>query len=230
MTGLRATDRTKVRPVFALLVMSALAGCAAGPPASGVETLKKLLTEADVFSQSYRPGTLGERGFSPEEAAKLRPGIVYASLSAWGTTGPWKDRRGFDSIVQTVSGQAYRQASEGADPSKPRLMPVSANDYVGGYLMAFGVLAALYRRATEGGSWLVRVSLARTGKWIVDRGILQGFASVPADLPQPELQKLLMQTQSYTHLKPVLELSETQPYWERPPAPLGAHPAQWPER
>jgi crotonobetainyl-CoA:carnitine CoA-transferase CaiB-like acyl-CoA transferase len=194
----------------------------------GVEALRALLRSGDVFSQSFRPGTLAARGFSPEEAARLRPGIVYATLSAWGTTGPWQDRRGFDSIVQTVSGQAYAQAGGLPPEAKPRLMPVSANDYVGGYLMAFGVLAALARRATEGGSWLVRVSLARTGKWIVDRGSIGNFPAVPAELPNEELQPLLMQTGRFTHLKPVLGLSETPPFWERPPSPLGAHPAAWP--
>jgi crotonobetainyl-CoA:carnitine CoA-transferase CaiB-like acyl-CoA transferase len=195
-----------------------------------LDVLKNLIRTGDVFSQSYRPGTLAARGFSPEETARLRPGIVYATLSAWGAEGPWQDRRGFDSIVQTVSGQAYRQSSEGPEPAKPKLMPVSANDYVGGYLMAFGVMVALARRATEGGSWLVRVSLARTGKWIVDRGTVAGFSSVPAELPEKELQELLVQTRNFTHLRPVLELSETPPFWARPPAPLGSHPAQWPDR
>jgi crotonobetainyl-CoA:carnitine CoA-transferase CaiB-like acyl-CoA transferase len=192
--------------------------------AAGVEKLRSLVREADVFSQSFRPGALAARGFSPEEAARLRPGIVYVTLSAWGTAGPWKDRRGFDSIVQTVSGMALRQSGE----SKPKLMPVSAIDYVSGYLMAYGALVALHRRATMGGSWLVRVSLARTGRWIVDRGLVGDFASVPVELPREELQKLLMQTQNYTHLRPVLELSETPPLWERPPAPLGSHAAEWP--
>jgi crotonobetainyl-CoA:carnitine CoA-transferase CaiB-like acyl-CoA transferase len=191
---------------------------------AGVEKLRSLLREADVFSQSFRPGTLAARGFSPEEAAKLRPGIVYVTLSAWGTAGPWKDRRGFDSIVQTVSGMALRQSGD----SKPKLLPVSAIDYVSGYLMAFGAMVALHRRATVGGSWLVRVSLARTGKWIVDRGLVGDFAAVPFELPREELQALLTQTQNFTYLKPVLELSETPPFWELPPAPLGSHPAEWP--
>jgi len=193
---------------------------------AGVQTLKELLEGADVFSQSFRPGTLAARGFAPEEAARLRPGIVYVTLSAWGTEGPWKDRRGFDSIVQTVSGMAYRQSGE----SKPKLLPVSVIDYVSGYLMAFGAMVALARRATEGGSWLVRVSLARTGKWIVDRGAVADFASVPAELPRDELKKLIIQSGKFSHLRPVLNLSETPPYWERPPAPLGTHPAQWPGR
>ena len=184
--------------------------------------LEGLVKEADVFSQSFRPGTLAARGFSPEQAAELRPGIVYVSLSAWGGTGPWRERRGFDSIVQTVSGMADAQGRGG----KPKLMPVSAIDYVSGYLMAYGTLVALARRATEGGSWLVRVSLARTGKWIVDRGFIEDFASV-AD---PDMKDLLMQTGKFTHLKPVLGLSETPPYWERPPAPLGTHKPEWPSR
>jgi len=189
---------------------------------AGVETLRGLLKEGDVFSQSFRPGTLAARGFSPEEAAKLRPGIVYVTLSAWGTQGPWKDRRGFDSIVQTVSGMAYKQGGE-----KPELLPVSVIDYVSGYLMAFGAIAALARRATEGGSWLVRVSLARTGKWIVDQGMAEGYATA-AGLRKEELQSLIMQNGKYSYLKPVLELSETPPKWDRPPSPLGRHPATWP--
>ena len=192
-------------------------------PAQGVETLRGLLRGADVFSQSYRPGALAARGFSPEEIAGLRPGIVCVSLNAWGRTGPWKDRRGFDSIVQTVSGMAYASG----DPSKPKLMPCSAIDYVSGYLMAYGAMIALARRVREGGSWLVRVALARTGKWIVDRGDADAggaLAEEPADLT--------MVTQSpaglITHLKPVVQLSETPPRWVRPPVPLGHHRPAWP--
>jgi len=196
---------------------------------SGVETLRGLLKDGGVFSQSFRPGTLAARGFSPEQAAELRPGIVYVTLSAWGTEGPWRDRRGFDSIVQTVSGMAMAQGV-GSSPPKPKLMPVSAIDYVSGYLMAYGALVALARRETQGGSWLVRVSLARTGKWIVDRGAIGDFSSVR----NPEVKDLLVKTKSpigeIKHLKPVLQLSETMPYWERPPVPLGTHRAAWPKR
>ena len=191
--------------------------------AQGVETLRGLLNSADVFSQSYRPGALAGRGFSPEEAAKLRPGIVYVSLNAWGQTGPWKNRRGFDSIVQTVSGMAHASG----DGTTPRLMPCSAIDYVSGYLMAYGAMVALARRAREGGSWLVRVALARTGKWIVDRGTVDAGS---AQAPEPA--GLAMETQSpaglITHLKPVVQLSETPARWERPPVPLGHHRPEWP--
>src|SRR6202023_2574200 len=136
-----------------------------------LDTLKGLVREGDVFSQGYRPGTLGNRGLSPEELAAIRPGLVYVSLCAFSHAGPWASRRGFDTVVQTVSGITSRQAEivPGKTPG-PQFCPVSAIDYCTGYLMAFGAMVALTRRAREGGSWLVRISLAQVGKWIVDLG------------------------------------------------------------
>ena len=123
-----------------------------------VETLRELVSQAEVFSQGYRPGTLARRGLSPQDLAKLRPGIVYVSLSAFGRVGRWAHRRGFDTVVQTVSGITHRQGElfPGAEPG-PQFYPVSAIDYLTGYLMAFGAMVALGRRAT--GRW----QLARTG-------------------------------------------------------------------
>src|SRR5882672_9196958 len=134
-------------------------------------TLKDLARETDVFVQGYRPGTLGDRGLSPEELAKARPGLVYVSLCAFSHVGPWASRRGFDTVVQNVSGITTRQGElfPGAEPG-PQFYPVSAIDYLTGYLMAFGAMVALARRAREGGSWLVRISLAQTGHWLVSRG------------------------------------------------------------
>jgi crotonobetainyl-CoA:carnitine CoA-transferase CaiB-like acyl-CoA transferase len=206
---------------------------------AGVERLKALVRSGDVFSQSYRPGALAARGFSPPALAALRPGIVYVSLSAWGTSGPWRERRGFDSIVQSVSGMAHTMGSDAgpdAGGGKPKLQPVSAIDYVSGYLMAFGAALALGRRAQEGGSWLVRVALARVGQWIVDRGVVADGAwrALPEELPAAELAPLLGEIDSpygrIQHLKPVLALSETPPYWSRPPVPLGTHAPEWPPR
>jgi crotonobetainyl-CoA:carnitine CoA-transferase CaiB-like acyl-CoA transferase len=194
-----------------------------------VERLRKLVGRADVFSQSYRPGALAKRGFSPEDLAALRPGIVYASLSAWGESGPWKGRRGFDSIVQAVSGIADAHGSS----DKPRLLPVSAIDYISGYLMAFGVCVALARRRSEGGSWLVRVGLARVGKWIVDRGVLpdEAWRDLAAELPAEELEPLFRQIRSpegyIRYLQIPIEMSETFAFWSRPPVRLGYHPPVW---
>ena len=102
-------------------------------------------------------------------------------------------------------------------------MPVSAIDYVSGYLMAFGAL-------------VVRVSLARTGKWIVDRGLLDAdlIADVPKELPEDEIARLTMHTPSslgsIRHLLPVACMSETAPHWSRPPGTLGSDVPVWPTR
>ncbi len=199
---------------------------------AGIAALRALASDADVFSQSYRPGALAARGFSPEDLARLRPGIIYVTLSAWGPTGPWKDRRGFDTIGRTVSGMAC--ASGNAE--QPKLLPVAAIDYVSGYLMAFGAMVALARRTQIGGSWMVRVSLARTGQWIVDRDLIDRaqLAGVPNDLAEGEIERLCAETVApagrIRHLKPIVALSETPPRWTRPPVPLGYHPPIWPPR
>ena len=160
----------------------------------------------------------------------MRPGIIYVSLSAWGTTGPWRERRGFDSIVQTVSGMAFESGT------KPRYLPVSAIDYVTGYLMAFGAMVALARRAREGGSWLVRISLAQVGRWLVGRGQVPeaDLKNVPAEFTPAELERWSMVSDTpvgrLRHLAPALQLSETPPRWSRTTVPLGYHPPVWPAR
>ncbi len=202
-----------------------------------VDVLKGLVREGDVFSQGYRPGTLGNRGLSPEELAAIRPGLVYVSLCAFSHAGPWASRRGFDTVVQTVSGITSRQAEvvPGKTPG-PQFYPVSAINYCTGYLMATGAMVALRRRAQEGGSWLVRISLAQVGKWIVDLGEVPESAArdAPAEFAPEELQRWSTVTETPSgalrHLKPVVQMSETQPYWARPSVPLGYHQPVWPER
>jgi crotonobetainyl-CoA:carnitine CoA-transferase CaiB-like acyl-CoA transferase len=199
--------------------------------------LKELVREADVFSQGYRPGTLGNRGLSPEELAKLRPGLVYVSLCAFSHVGPWASRRGFDTVVQTVSGITWRQGElfPGAEPG-PQFYPVSAIDYLTGYLMAFGAMVALARRTREGGSWLVRISLAQTGRWLVGRGEVPEaeLAGVPREFTDAEFKSWLMETKTpvgtLTHLRPTVQLSATPPYWARPSVPLGYNEPVWPAR
>ena len=86
---------------------------------SGRETLAALLRGADVFVQGYRPGAIAAFGFGPQEVARIRPGIVYVSLCAYGHEGPWAGRRGFDSLVQTASGfnAAEAEAFGGSEPN-----------------------------------------------------------------------------------------------------------------
>ena len=202
-----------------------------------METLRGLVSQTDVFSQGYRPGTLGGRGLSPEELAELRPGIVYISLCAFSHMGPWASRRGFDTVVQTVSGITNRQGDlfPGANPG-PQFYPVSAIDYLTGYLMAFGGMVALNRRVHEGGSWLVRISLAQVGRWLVSQGEIPeaNLKNIPAEFNPEEIAS--WSTVSDTpmgklgHLGPVLSLSETPPRWARTSVPLGHHDPVWPER
>ena len=202
-----------------------------------LETLHGLIRDTDIFSQGYRPGTLGDRGLSPESLAKIRPGIIYISLSAFSHLGPWSSRRGFDTVVQTVSGITDRQGRlfPGADAG-PQFYPVSAIDYLTGYLMAFGGLVALARRAREGGSWLVRISLAQTGRWLVDQGQVPETAlnGVPSEFSDSEIKQWSTSSETPVgklgHLSPVLELSETRAHWARPSVPLGYNDPIWPER
>ena len=132
-----------------------------------------VLGGAHVLLQSYRPGGLEALGFGPVAAAATRPGIVCASLSACGRTGPWAYRRGFDSLVQTATGfNASEAEAKGID--EPQAMPVQILDMASGFLLAFGIASALLCQHNEGGSWHVQVSLARTGRWLRDLGRVEG--------------------------------------------------------
>ena len=132
---------------------------------AGRAALRELVERADVFVQSYRPDSLARRGFGPADLARTAPGIVVVSVAAYGHTGPWRERRGIDSLVQMSCGIA---AAGGLD--EPRPLPAQALDHGTAWLAAFGALTALRRRAREGGSWHVRVSLARTAEWLHDLG------------------------------------------------------------
>jgi crotonobetainyl-CoA:carnitine CoA-transferase CaiB-like acyl-CoA transferase len=192
------------------------------------DRLRTLIRGADVFCQSYRPGTLAARGFGPEDLARLRPGIVYVTLSAYGHAGPWRERRGFDSLVQTVSGIAY-EGGRAAGLDGPKPLPAQALDHASGYLAAFGAMTALARRAREGGSWLVRVSLAQTGRWIDSLGRIDG-AVVP-EQRLADIEDLLISSDTrfgrVRHVAPAARLSETPPRWARPTVPLGTDAPIW---
>jgi crotonobetainyl-CoA:carnitine CoA-transferase CaiB-like acyl-CoA transferase len=194
--------------------------------AAGVATMKNLLSEADIFTQGYRPGALAGHGFAPERVAGLRPGIVCVTLCAYGHEGPWAARRGFDSIVQNVTGLAAAHSTL----DKPRNMPVQALDYVAGYLGALGAMVALARRVEQGGSWLVRVSLVQVAHWLANLGTVDISAGT-AELPDAELARLMMESDGpfgrLRHLKPVVQLNETPAFYATPAEPLGASPARW---
>ena len=137
----------------------------------GATTLRDLLAQADIFSQGYRPRAIAALGFSPEEAAEINPGIVYVTLSAYGHAGPWAERRGFDSLVQTATGFNHAEG-QAAGIDGPKELPAQMLDHATGYFMAFGAMMAKARQSREGGSWHVRVSLAQTGRWLWNLGRL----------------------------------------------------------
>ena len=123
---------------------------------SGRSTLHRLVDDADVFVQSYRPGALAALGFGAPELARRRPGIVHVSVSAFGTTGPWGGRRGFDSICQTATGIAHEGGRPDGDGA-PRPLPCQALDHATGFLAAAGAAVAHPRRKRDGGSRAVTV-------------------------------------------------------------------------
>ena len=112
--------------------------------AGGKATLARLVSQSHVFVQGYRPGALASLGFGPHEVARQRPGIVYVSLSAYGHSGPWQARRGFDSLVQTAMGFNDAEATA-AGSASPKPLPMPILDYATGHLMAFAASAALHR-------------------------------------------------------------------------------------
>ncbi|MEQ8653559.1 MAG: CoA transferase [Kiloniellales bacterium] len=196
--------------------------------AEGAEALDRLLEDADVFVQSYRPGALAAKGFGPEAVAAKRPGIVHASLSAYGEVGPWASRRGFDSLVQTATG-FNRAEAEAAGEETPKALPCQVLDHGSGYLLALGIMVALARRAEEGGSWSVRVSLARSGHWL--RSLGRQNALDTADMPREALSDLLEESQSpfgrISAISHAGRIEGAPPAWQLPPVPLGSHPARW---
>lgn len=192
--------------------------------------LRSLITTADVFLQAYRPGALANLGFGADEVAALRPGIVYAELSAWGWSGPWAGRRGYDSLVQTATGFNHAEA-EAAGRASPLELPVQALDHASGYLLALGTMRALARQLEEGGSWRVRVCLARTGTWLRSFGRQSPDQALvePTDSEVASMSELsLFGYGEMRTMRHAAVLSETPARWHRPSVPLGTSPASWP--
>lgn len=190
------------------------------------ETLERLLRDADVFLQAYRPGALDALGFTPEGLAALRPGLIYVTLSAWGHQGPWRLRRGYDSLVQSASGIAWECGGDGV----PGTLPAQVQDHATGYLAAFGAMVALARRAQQGGSYLVRVSLAQTGHWFRALGRIE--AGMDGEPDNADIGDLLEVRETafgrVEHLGAnAVRMSETPCRWALPPVPPGAHDAKW---
>jgi len=194
--------------------------------------MRALLADADVYIQGYRPGAIEHLGFSAEEVAALRPGIIVVRLSAFGGVGPWGRRRGFDSVVQASNGIALEMGAALGDGS-PRSMPGNPLDYVTGYLAAFLAQRALELRAEDGGSYLIELSLAQTGHYLngLPRLDRDAAAARPAELSDERLDELMMTRATpygaLRYLRPAAQLPVTPGRWELPTVPLDHDRPQW---
>ena len=123
----------------------------------------QLLKSADVFFANRRPGYLEHNGLSAEELCARKPGLIHANVLLHGDKGPWRSRPGFDEIGAAVAGLFCIEGTP-EEPKSPPIIPICDN--VVGWLGSVGILAALRRRAVEGGCYRVTVSLTRTLLWL----------------------------------------------------------------
>jgi len=195
--------------------------------------LRGLAKDADVFIQGYRPGGLTAKGFSPEELASLHLGIIYGSMSAYGPEGPWSQNRGFDSLVQTCSGMNVSEAEHFGEGEVARPTPCQALDHAAGYFLAAGISAALYKRATEGGSYAVDVSLAGTMKYLRSLGQYEGKTGLDCwDPSKSEDVEEYLETREtgFGELRAIKHSARVEgamPGWDVVPKPLGSDRPEW---
>ncbi|MDO9409897.1 CoA transferase [Patulibacter sp.] len=184
--------------------------------------LLALVPRSDVVCQNARPGVLDRRGLGAERLAEVRPGIVHVSTDTYGHVGPWRSRPGFEPLAQCSTGWAdeHRDAD-----GRPTIVPALPCDYATGYLAALGAMVALRRRATEGGSWQVRTSLARTAMWLRDqpgRVDPTGAPGTPAASTGDLRIRLDGPFGAVDQLAPVVRMSGTPARWATPGEPAGS--------
>ncbi|NNN33768.1 hypothetical protein HLK59_26070 [Streptomyces sp. S3(2020)] len=183
----------------------------------------ELLSAADVVVTGYRPGALDRFGLSARALAERRPGIVVAQLSAWGAFGPWRERRGFDSLVQVATGIAVVEGSV----EQPGALPAQALDHGTGYLLAAEVLRALAEQSDEGGSRFVRLALARTAAWLMNDIAADPHGGAPYGGPDAWLAETDSGIGRLRYALSPVSFAGGPVGWARPPGPWGADPARW---
>lgn len=184
-------------------------------------TFDELLAGADAVVTGYRPGALDRHGLSRDALLERGDGLVVGTVSAWGRSGGWARRRGFDSIVQAVSGIAL---AESADGSTPGALPAQALDHSAGHFLAGAVACALLRQRLEGGSWAVEVSLARIAHALLVEGPV---APAAAAVPPPTLQEAATATGSILWPAPALVFPGAPDTYAAAATPWGSDAARW---
>ena len=186
-----------------------------------------LLASADVLVHGYRPNALGRLGLDTATRRRLRPGLVDVSLDAYGWTGAWQARRGFDSLVQMSSGIAGEGMRRyGTDRPKP--MPVQALDHATGYLMAAAVVRGLTRRRTEGKGSITRTSLARTAALLTSAPIAERNEAF-AQEGTADFTDAIEQTSwgPARRMKPPVVVEGAAMRWDLPASALGSSRPVW---
>lgn len=186
-----------------------------------------LLSQADVLVHGYRPGALDALGYSAKNRRAIRPGLIDVSLDAYGWSGPWRERRGFDSLVQMSSGIAAAGMAWKCS-NRPMPLPVQALDQATGYLMAAAVIRGLVGRLQGEGPMTARLSLARTAALLI---AMQGdhSASVWTDATDADYSFAIEATAwgpANRLLSPTV-IEGAQMQWDRPASPLGSADPIW---
>jgi crotonobetainyl-CoA:carnitine CoA-transferase CaiB-like acyl-CoA transferase len=189
---------------------------------------ERLVASAHVLVSSYRADALERLGLSQAALRAKNPALIVASLDAYGHTGPWRARRGFDSLVQMSCGIAARgQEAAGADVPVP--LPAQALDHGTGYLLAAAVCRALTRRLQRNEASVVRTSLARTAAFLADLGEapIAGDRDFTAEDAAPWLETVESAWGPLARVRCPGQIEGTAPGWQRPPGPLGSDPPAW---
>ncbi|EPF16364.1 Formyl-coenzyme A transferase [Cedecea davisae] len=194
--------------------------------AAGREQFKALLCEADVLVHGYRSDALEALGFDEQNRQAISPGLIDVSLNAWGWTGPWRNRRGFDSLVQMACGIA-EAGQRWQNALRPHPLPVQALDHATGYLMAAAVLRGLKIRQEQHRGYSARLSLARTAAMLLayDVGEQRPLAAINKRDLQPLMEWSVFGCGS--RLKFPLMLAGTPLAWATPPVALGSGSPGW---
>lgn len=196
--------------------------------ADGRATLQNLLSQADVLIHGYRADALARLGLDADRRRQLNPTLVDVSLDAYGWSGPWRERRGFDSLVQMSTGIADAgMRAKGSD--RPVPLPCQALDHATGYLMAAAALRGLTERLTTGAGSTTRASLARSAQLLVTHGgLLEGG---PALAPESDADwSAQVEATSWgpaRRVKPPLRIADTPQSWDYPASALGTSDATW---
>ena len=188
---------------------------------------ERLIAETDVFVHGYRPEALDGLGFGEDMRRAVNPGLVDVRLDAYGWSGPWWNRRGFDSLVQMSTGIAAA-GMEWRSADKPVPLPVQALDHATGYLMAAAAVRGLTLRLTEEETLTARLSLARTAELLVAaRGATsETNASSLSDTDASPAIEATGWGPARRVLPPV-SISGATMAWDRPASRLGSAPAGW---